>query len=149
MNKKMSKYKFKLPIGDWSQDGHNLCDYFTIESNVPVEECVDPYIEACQRWGIDKLCSECGYDTIDEDVRDFLVDEGFNRDLFPEFPFDKIPEVDLAEIVINSIMMINGSICLEIINDDIPLFCNWLGQKVKGIKGGRVFDLPGYGSHSM
>jgi hypothetical protein len=31
-------YLFELPIGDWSDDGHGKCDYFTIQSNVPMEE---------------------------------------------------------------------------------------------------------------
>tara|TARA_R100000951_G_scaffold114921_1_gene121355 strand:+ start:1635 stop:2186 length:552 start_codon:yes stop_codon:yes gene_type:complete len=146
---KSTIYRFSLPIGDWSQDGHNMCDYFTIKSNVPVKYCIDPYIQACQIYEIDKLCSKLGEDTIDEDDVNFLVDEGFDRSLFPEFDSGMITTENLARIVITSIMIINPSIKLEIINNDIPTFNNWLGQKVKNVNDTTVFKLPGYGCHSM
>ena len=31
-------YKFKLAIGDWSRDGHGLCEYLIMGSNKPVQE---------------------------------------------------------------------------------------------------------------
>lgn len=29
----METTKFSLPIGDWSNDGHGTCEYFTVEAN--------------------------------------------------------------------------------------------------------------------
>jgi len=46
-----NKYKFKIPIGDWSDDGHGkYVDYF-IESNKPVEEVRELYFQACDKIG--------------------------------------------------------------------------------------------------
>lgn len=45
------EYKFKLPIGDWSGDGHNRCDYFLIDSNYPVEQVREFYFNACEKAG--------------------------------------------------------------------------------------------------
>jgi len=42
-------YKFSLPIGDWSDDGHGECDWFVIESNVPLEELREIYFETKKR----------------------------------------------------------------------------------------------------
>lgn len=47
----MKKYKFKLPIGDWSGDGHGRADYYVIESNKPVEEVREIYFQACENLG--------------------------------------------------------------------------------------------------
>jgi uncharacterized protein YodC (DUF2158 family) len=31
-------YRFQIPVGDWSGDGHGRCDWYTAISNKPVEE---------------------------------------------------------------------------------------------------------------
>jgi hypothetical protein len=47
----MSKYKFKIPIGDWSADGHGKHDDYLIESNFPVEKIRELYFQACDKIG--------------------------------------------------------------------------------------------------
>jgi hypothetical protein len=36
-------FTFQIPIGDWSNDGHGLCDYFTVVSNKTIEEFGEAY----------------------------------------------------------------------------------------------------------
>jgi len=47
-----NSYRFELPIGDWSGDGHRQCEYRTIESNLPLQEVRDIYWEATIRLGV-------------------------------------------------------------------------------------------------
>lgn len=44
-------YKFKIPIGDWSGDGHGQVDYYIIESNKPVQYVRELYFQACEKLG--------------------------------------------------------------------------------------------------
>lgn len=44
-------YRFKLPIGDWSDDGHGKHEDYLIESNKPVEEVRELYFQACDKIG--------------------------------------------------------------------------------------------------
>lgn len=45
------KYKFKIPIGDWSDDGHGKYKDYLIESNKPVEQIRELYFQACDKIG--------------------------------------------------------------------------------------------------
>lgn len=43
-------YQFKIPIGDWSGDGHGKCTWFVVNSNKPVEEWRKAYFAAAKQW---------------------------------------------------------------------------------------------------
>lgn len=47
----MKKYKFRIPIGDWSDDGHGKYDDYLIESNQPLERVRELYFQACDKIG--------------------------------------------------------------------------------------------------
>lgn len=44
-------YYFKIPIGDWSHDGHGQKEIFLIKSNKPVEHVRELYFQACDKIG--------------------------------------------------------------------------------------------------
>ena len=44
-------YTFKIPIGDWSNDGHGIAEWYIIRSNKPVEEVRELYFQACKEFG--------------------------------------------------------------------------------------------------
>jgi len=44
-------YKFRIPIGDWSDDGHGKYDDHLIESNQPLERVRELYFQACDKIG--------------------------------------------------------------------------------------------------
>ena len=46
------EHTFRLPIGDWSGDGHSHCEYYTIESNKPLKEVRELYWLATERLGV-------------------------------------------------------------------------------------------------
>lgn len=72
------KYKFKVPIGDWSNDGHGKCDWYIIESSHSVEEVREMYFKAC---------SEAGYNFVEEFCCDY-GDMEITREQAAKIPFD-------------------------------------------------------------
>lgn len=44
-------YRFKLPIGDWSDDGHGKHEDYLIESNKTVDYVRELYFQACDKIG--------------------------------------------------------------------------------------------------
>lgn len=45
-------YKFKIPVGDPSKDGHNQCEYVIIESNKSEQEIKEAYKKSCELTGL-------------------------------------------------------------------------------------------------
>ena len=43
---------FKVPIGDWSNDGHGKCETFYVEANYSVQEMRQAYKETCKKIGL-------------------------------------------------------------------------------------------------
>lgn len=39
-------YTIRIPIGDWSKDGHSQCEWFTARSNLPVDAVQEAFIRA-------------------------------------------------------------------------------------------------------
>jgi hypothetical protein len=48
----MEKHVIKIPIGDWSDDGHGKCDIYKIESNYPVGDLQNAYKASCKLTGV-------------------------------------------------------------------------------------------------
>jgi len=46
------KYCFRLPIGDWSGDGHGKCEWFSINSNLPLKEIHALYAKTTKRLAV-------------------------------------------------------------------------------------------------
>lgn len=71
---------FKLPIGDWSDDGHGKCDYYTVESNMSVEEVREIHFKIEEETGVDihKICNKYEQDSIpaDSHLITMLKEEG-------------------------------------------------------------------------
>ena len=83
----MNKYKFKIPIGDWSNDGHGKADWYIIESNKPVQEIRELYFQACEKlgWTLDghddkSPCSEYEDNTFSKEILQELLDFGIKLD---------------------------------------------------------------------
>ena len=50
------RYTFKIPIGDWSGDGHGKCDYVIATATKPIEAVREAYFAA--RKKLPKCCPE-------------------------------------------------------------------------------------------
>lgn len=46
------KHKFKISIGDWSEDGHNQYEEFVYSSNYPVDKLRQAYKDSCKLTGL-------------------------------------------------------------------------------------------------
>lgn len=51
-NKSQMKQIVKLPIGDWSQDGHSRYDILYFEVNKPISEIRQAYKDSCKLTGL-------------------------------------------------------------------------------------------------
>lgn len=70
----MSKqnHVIKIPIGDWSGDGHERCEIFEIESNYPVFDLQEAYKASCKLVGVQFHNEE---NFIDIDIEKFWRDD--------------------------------------------------------------------------
>lgn len=126
------KYKIKLPIGDWSEDGHGKCEWFILNSSVPVEELREIYFDA-------KLRNNCSLDGSDWDnMRDFAPcnnygDSSITREELSRFNITLSEEEienyinefnpkDFADVFIKFMTQHNKELELDIVKDHIPTF---------------------------
>ena len=141
--------KFKLPIGDWSDDGHGKCEYFIVESNVKFEMIVNTYIDMDSKYKISEICAEYEQSKLTEDQVEMIKESGLKLEDYVGEEFDleenNYIETDgLAQLVIDFIMLCDVRIKLKIGKEEMPMLNNWAGQEVTG-KSGHVLSLPGYG----
>lgn len=54
----MITYKFSLPIGDWSNDGHGRCEWFLFRSTKPVEEAREAHFKAMKLFPLEQFFSD-------------------------------------------------------------------------------------------
>ncbi|BAR85817.1 hypothetical protein P9Z59_13555 [Bacillus thuringiensis] len=93
----MTKTLFKVPVGDWSQDGHNQYQDFYVYCNYPVKVMRQAYKDTCGKIGLQMNCSknytgiedlpfrnwryllvECEESSICEEAVDILSKHGFS-----------------------------------------------------------------------
>lgn len=48
----MTKKLFKVPVGDWSKDGHSQCDTYYVETNYSAKEMRQAYKDTCEKIGL-------------------------------------------------------------------------------------------------
>lgn len=88
------QYKFRLPIGDWSNDGHGRCEYFTVLSNKDVDKVREFYFKAMQIFDLRDIFAQYQENYIDEEIlktipvyikeKLILDDEGCFKDVYNE-----------------------------------------------------------------
>lgn len=138
-------YKFNIPVGDWSGDGHNMCNYYTVESNKPVEEVREIHFKIKEVIGIDldKVCRDYEDYTIADEEYQILKDLGFEFDS-NNFDDDEDNAIvypsGFAKIWMFLLMQTDKSLELKMINSDIPNL-TFYGFDEKG----RHIGLLGYG----
>lgn len=133
---------FKLPIGDWSQDGHRQCEYYIVESNKPIDAVREAHFNIMAKTGIDinSICSCTEEDQIDEDLMEMLKSMGFT-------PSNRYGDEtilcadDMAEIWILLLMKADPTLDLTIIVEDEIEMLPFYGKDAKGRRIGNI----GYG----
>ena len=119
-------YKFKLPICDWSSDGHGRCDYFLILSNRPLNELREIYFATNKKvnlYGLDGEYSPCS-DYADNEISSEQIE---SLGLHPE-DYDKFIEKyagitqfspkGFAQLFVDYIMLHNPQVVLEIVQEE-------------------------------
>ena len=131
-------YNIRFPIGDWSQDGHNKCEWFIVESNKTVDELREIHFKCKKMFGfeIGDLCSEYNQQAINEDIqeklKEFEIDHSFIED------FTWIDSEEMIQLWLNILMRIDKSLVLKIITISTISFYGFDDKK-------RCFKGPGYG----
>ncbi|WCF11519.1 hypothetical protein NDS46_31675 (plasmid) [Paenibacillus thiaminolyticus] len=116
-------FRFKLPIGDWSGDGHGRCDYYLIKSSKPVEQVREIHFNIPEKMGIniEEICSEYGDCKVEARIIDKLIDLGFDLDLL-EDTYQKGEDAyfsseDMCQLWIFLLMKTDLSLRLELIEE--------------------------------
>lgn len=125
-------YKFKIPIGDWSDDGHGKHEDYLIESNKPLEEVKELYFQACDKLGFTldghgslSPCSEYEESTMKEETVDRLIKFGIDitneqKKMWTE---DYVDIEEMCQLVLNLIKTQDKDLLLKIIpNKNFPMF---------------------------
>lgn len=130
-------YKFELPIGDWSGDGHGKTEVYYIESNQPVEQVRELYFQACDKIGFSldgsylqtELTPNAGYQdyTFSKETLQALLDFGVKLD---DNDIDYIIQQEstdgtelLCDIILKFIQTQDESLELKKLNrDEYPQF---------------------------
>lgn len=76
-------YSFTIPIGDWSGDGHEKCEWYQFNSNKPLADVREAYFQA-QKKGLapnpEGFCCEYEDYEVPEDVVEEAKEAGFTID---------------------------------------------------------------------
>ena len=155
------KYTFKMPIGDWSNDGHGNCEYYNVTSDLPLKEVREAHFKIGEVTGIDisKICSKHNDDVVEYDVMKRLLELGFDGKKLSEdleglvSPEGMIVEMneddyndnspftpdDIANIWVFLLNEANEDLNLELIDDVESIVFYGFDEK------GRHIESPGYG----
>lgn len=139
---------FDLPIGDWSSDGHGKCDWFTVETNKPLQECFDAWFFAKEKFPTevhpDNICSDYQDNTITIELREQIKELGFTGFDDMEIYNDEIwmDREKLAEYQIWFMMQGDSNLQLKILPGN-PKFINWTCDEGKDQH--RTVHSCGYG----
>lgn len=123
----MSKYVWKLPIGDWSGDGHSVCNYFFIESNKSLQECREIYFSIKEKLGVcpEDVCNEYQDSriTIEELKSLGIKPEDFFVDPLEEEEGEWIlGEDEIVDLFLRYMMNNSEDLTLKIIQKDVEMF---------------------------
>lgn len=133
--------KIRFPIGDWSKDGHEQCDWYFATTELSAREVREAHFMCSETYGFDigSICSEYQEDQIDEVIIDILkrynlIDEHFEN--------EDIDSEQIFLIWLNILNSINADLKLEpYANKKDYEDINFYGRDDKN----RHLDTPGYG----
>jgi len=132
--------KFKLPIGDWSKDGHNQCDFFVVNSNVEFDVIVTAYMAMDEEYKLSDQCSEYENYKLTEQFMEFMRTKNLDPGDYAMDNDGSIDPAEMAQLLIDLMMKHDSELELTIIQDnEMPMLSNWAAGK------GKHLSLPGYG----
>ncbi|WPS85274.1 hypothetical protein SMD22_01215 (plasmid) [Brevibacillus halotolerans] len=144
-------YQFRMPIGDWSQDGHSQCDYYLIQSNKSVEEVREIHFSVPDKTGvnIEEICSDYEESSVDSETMEKIIELGFYRNLkqdsYEEGKETNFSSEDMCKLWIFLLMKADPTLQLEISKDYKMEMLPFFGFDEKG----RHIGFVGYGTFSL
>jgi hypothetical protein len=158
-------HRIRFPVGDWSGDGHGICDWFIVNSNKPVEELREAHFSFHQKTGFDigDFCRNYSDTILGVPETKFLKDNNLVNDKAMELEYldeslDPLEKADnfkdakalcvydsetLLQIWINCLMFADPELKLEIVQENLHSI-NYYGFDEKQ----RHLKTPGYGLQS-
>jgi hypothetical protein len=138
-------YKFTLPIGDWSEDGHGKCEHFLVQSAKPVEYVREVHYTIEEKSGINihELCDDMDENHIPKSnpIYQQLKDIGFNWEDVDYWDDEYwLSPRDMANVWICLLNYCDEKLHLQRAYGEIPMLPFY------GMDGaGRHIDFVGYG----
>lgn len=110
-------HQFKLPIGDWSDDGHGKCDYYLIRSNKSVEEVREIHFSIPDNLGvnIEKICRGYEESKMSSDIAEELVELGW------ECSKDYMDSESMCRLWVFLLMKTDPTLELEVQEENIEM----------------------------
>lgn len=142
-------YKFNLPIGDWSNDGHGKCKYYLVESNKPVEEVREAHYRIEKVTGIDihKVASYYEENYINSrEVIQAIIDTGFDlinncNEFDEEDDYCSFDSYNMASLWLHLLMCVDKDLELKMATENKVDMLPFYGFDKKG----RHIGFVGYG----
>jgi len=134
------RYIFKMPIGDWSGDGHEQCDWFKVISNKPVEEVREIHYKSRAIFDMEKVCSEYEDQYMSDKELNKLKELGYPEELILNIKEENIP---FRFLNVWLFVLMKTDCSLKISIDESPDFdkLTFYGRDEKG----RSIGFVGYG----
>lgn len=149
--------RIKVPIGDWSDDGHGKCDYYFVNTNKTLEELFDLHFLASEKLGfnIGEMCGRYEEYRLKPDMVEKLlaaniskyisrVVSEFNNPLITEEDFRDYPgdTRNMAELWFACMKYADPTMEYKVDEEEkVPTLYNWSCPA----KYGHKFNGPGYG----
>lgn len=113
-----SEYRWQLPIGDWSGDGHGKADWFTVVSAKPVDAAREAFFaaKADMGYGLDEVCGKYMETSLDTGRYHAFVA------FFPEnADHDWVDTAHFAHMVANVLNYYNPELNLRIVDENLDM----------------------------
>lgn len=116
-------YKFRMSIGDWSDDGHGKHEDFIVQSNAPVEIVREAHflMKNTLDFSIEDICHGYADCDIDSETTNAITDLGFDFEYINDGKACPYPE-EMVRLWIFLLQKVNPNLKLMLIKDEIPDF---------------------------
>lgn len=160
------EYKFKIDIGDYSDDGHGKYDTFILECNYPVDVVGQAYKDSCKLTGISfnhnqdyternrswqeankyRIATEYQDCYISTECQAVLLEhgidvwEGFNKEDFEDDQIHMEGPTDFIELLMKFNKLSLPNLEYKIVKDELPSLNAWHGSPLHCQLGYGLYD---------
>ena len=120
----MKRYRFRMPIGDWSCDGHGRCDWYLCEANKPIEAVREAHFKITEvtNINIEKICSDYDDNSISSELYENLRELGFVAEENLNEYIMYLYSADMATLWVLLLNKADPELKIELVNEDgIPM----------------------------